>query len=445
MKNDIVENETIELKKSTSELNDAMISISSILNKHKEGVLYFGVKNDGSPIKNDISDSTLRDISRKIFESIKPQIIPTVEILLYKKINIIKVSFKGNDIPYSAFGKYYIRTADEDRELNPIELRKIMISKEYEESFENILSDEKISDVSKKTVENFYKIATSCKRMPKTEYSDKDLLEKLNLCRNGKLTNAGKLLFSKNKPITLKLAVFAGNHKETFLDINTVEGNIFELIDESMLYITKNIRWSKQLSSDNVHRQEIPEMPIEAIREAVINSFCHARYDIKVNHEISIFSDRVVITNPGAFANDYEPIDFYKHDLKSYLRNEKISKVLYLCKDVETFGSGIKKIYSLCEKNSIVIDYENNENDFSITFYRDEFYYAKNGIISGTINKTEESILKLLKNNPNMIITEISSKLSIPVRTINRILDGLKKRGLIERQGSKKSGFWKVI
>jgi predicted HTH transcriptional regulator len=53
-----------------------MISISSILNKHKKGTLYFGLKNDGTPSRFTITDSTIRDVSRKVFEAIKPQIFP---------------------------------------------------------------------------------------------------------------------------------------------------------------------------------------------------------------------------------------------------------------------------------------------------------------------------------------------------------------------------------
>lgn len=45
------ESEQVEFKKTTSEINEGMISISSILNKHKSGVLYFGLKNDGAPYK----------------------------------------------------------------------------------------------------------------------------------------------------------------------------------------------------------------------------------------------------------------------------------------------------------------------------------------------------------------------------------------------------------
>ena len=56
------------------------------------------------------------------------------------------------------------------------------------------------------------------------------------------------------------------------------------------------------MEGDGIHRKEIPEIPVDAMREAVINSFAHARYDLPVQHEIDIFSDRISIVNPGSFA-----------------------------------------------------------------------------------------------------------------------------------------------
>lgn len=113
------EDELNEFKRTTGELNEAMISISSMLNKHRKGKVYFGLRNDGSPVHFTINDSTLRDVSRKIFEAIKPQIIPIVKTYIINEIEVICVEFSGEDLPYSAFGKYYIRAADEDRELLP--------------------------------------------------------------------------------------------------------------------------------------------------------------------------------------------------------------------------------------------------------------------------------------------------------------------------------------
>lgn len=42
-----IETETLEFKKSTGELKEAMYSIGAMLNKHQHGELYFGIKTDG--------------------------------------------------------------------------------------------------------------------------------------------------------------------------------------------------------------------------------------------------------------------------------------------------------------------------------------------------------------------------------------------------------------
>ena len=58
-----MESETIEFKKSTSELEKGVISLSAMLNKHCEGTVYFGVSNNGEIIgQKEINDNTLRDI-----------------------------------------------------------------------------------------------------------------------------------------------------------------------------------------------------------------------------------------------------------------------------------------------------------------------------------------------------------------------------------------------
>ena len=70
------ETETLEFKKSTGEMKEAMISISSILNKHGIGTLYFGIKPNGDIVGPDVSESSLRDVSRAVYENIRPQIYP---------------------------------------------------------------------------------------------------------------------------------------------------------------------------------------------------------------------------------------------------------------------------------------------------------------------------------------------------------------------------------
>ncbi len=131
-------------------------------------------------------------------------------------VEIIIVDFEGKNKPYSAFGKYYKRVADEDREMSPGELRSMMIDQEYEENWENKSSGETVHDVDETTLNSFYKNATSCGRLPELGTDAHTLMQKLGLLNGEDLTNAGRMLFSQNHPITLKMAVFATEHKNTF-------------------------------------------------------------------------------------------------------------------------------------------------------------------------------------------------------------------------------------
>ena len=226
--------------------------------------------------------------------------------------------------------------------------------------------------------------------------------------------------------------------------------DIFELIDSAINYIVNNIRWKSELSEDGIHRIETPEVPIDVIREAVINSFAHARYDLKLQHEIGIYSNRVSIMNPGSFANEYRPEDFATRDLHSFLRNEAIAKILYLCKDVETFGSGLRKIYTLCDLSSISINYINENNYFTIEFSRIDRNIMPdsdtiNGTINGTITDLENNILKEMKSNKNITVKELSIVTNKSIRSINRAILSLKNKKIIERVGPNKTGYWKTL
>lgn len=73
------ENETLEFKKTTGELRDAMDDICSILNKHGKGVLYFGVKPNGDVCGQIVSASSLDDVATHIKTAIKPMIYPSIK------------------------------------------------------------------------------------------------------------------------------------------------------------------------------------------------------------------------------------------------------------------------------------------------------------------------------------------------------------------------------
>lgn len=94
------ESETVEFKKSTGEHKEALQAISAMLNKHSRGELYFGVKDDGNIIGQDVSDATLRQVASWISDKIEPAVFPTVERLGSDGgLSYIKVAFSGADAP----------------------------------------------------------------------------------------------------------------------------------------------------------------------------------------------------------------------------------------------------------------------------------------------------------------------------------------------------------
>lgn len=441
------ETEELEFKRSTGEVHDAMKDVVAILNKHEKGILYFGVAPNGDVKGLQVAESTLRDVSRVVFESIKPQIYPQIQKITIDGCDIIEVKFSGKNKPYSAYGKYYIRVADESRELTPAELKEMMLSSEYSERWEQFETEYTIKDVDEAALKDFYNRATACGRLPDEGFDAEKLLNKLSLLKNGTLNNAGYVLFGNNGPVTLKMAVFASDEKLTFLDINRAEDNIFRLVDTALTYIKKNIRWRAEIGS--VTREEIPEIPLKALREIVINSFAHAQYGTTTQHEIDIHPGKVVIYNPGEFPPEFSPEDFATKNLSSIIRNELIAKVLYLCHDIESFGSGFKRVYTLCNQNGVECSYEKTPIGFSFVFLRNDpnakINIPKNDKnVPIILSKTEKAVYELLKVQPNLTREELSIEISKTVKTVQRALDGLKTKGLISRVGTNRSGYWKI-
>ncbi len=326
MKQKIKESEEIELKKSTAQLKKGVISISSILNKHQKGELYFGIKDDGTIIGQDISAKTLRDISNEISNNIEPEIYPEINKEKLNGKNYIHLKFKGDKTLYYAYGKAYIRVADVDKPLHPKEIEDMIINKNLM-YWDNQLSERNISDANTGLIRQYIKRANEAGRLSFKYENAKTTLNKLDLTKKNKILNAGQVLFCNKNPLELQLAIFAGVNKNKFLDIKLFKGNGFYLLEESELYIKQHMKWEVEIKS--LRREEIPEIPLPAIREALVNSFCHRDYNRPEGNEIAIFENRIEIYNPGSFPDGHNPQDYFTGKERSILRNPIIAQILY--------------------------------------------------------------------------------------------------------------------
>lgn len=230
-----------------------------------------------------------------------------------------------------------------------------MIIKKYKVSniWDKEISDSSLSNIDTEIIKNFVDKAYNAGRISFSKGTVENVIKKLHLLKDNKIINAGKVLFCKNADVCFQLAVFAGNEKLTFLDIDRVKGNIYDLLLITETYIIKHIDWRVQFGK--MERIEIPEIPITALREALVNSLCHRDYTVPENNKIAIFKNRIEIYNPGNFPDLLKPDDYIKDEEESVLRNPIIAEILYKSKDIEMWGTGLKRIFNECKDNNIKV------------------------------------------------------------------------------------------
>ena len=436
----IEESETSELKKSTAQLKEAVISVTAILNKFGQGEVYFGIKNDGRVVGQDVSETTIRKISQAISENIEPTIYPKVEKLTITGKNCIHVVFQGIEKPYFAYGKAYIRIGEEDRQLYSRELGKFFLQKnQYPSPWERDITQKTAKSIDSKIFQEFLVKARHVRRLRQTGRDAISILEKLNILSNSNLTRAAELLFCNDNTLEVQAAVFAGNDKTTFLDIQKFEGTLFSILKKSEKYILEKIYWHVKI--DKLERDEIPEIPLPAIREALINSLCHWDYVNPKGNEIAIFKNRIEIYNPGSFPEGLTPEDFLTGRERSYLRNPLIAETLYKTGDIEKWGSGLKRIDNVCKKAQIKTDFQLLKTGFLVTFYRKVMV---NGSPKSS-PKTENIIIQLMQSDKHITTESIAESIGISKRAVLKQIYKLKKQGKLKRIGPSKGGYWEVF
>ncbi len=448
------ERETVELKRSTSELKEAIISLGAMLNKHSKGTIYFGINDEGKVLGQQIGKSTLRDISKAISDWIEPKVYPDIQVKKIQGKNCIVVNVSGHDTVYSARGRYYLRMGEEDKKLSVNELKHLVEKKSnyiYSWGFE--VSDFSVPKADIATIKKFIDKGRKAGRIEYAYDSARNVLNKLHLIKGKKLLNAGRALFCKDNRIEVRAAVFATDEKTTFLDIQSFKGTLFELIAQCETYVKEHINWRAKIV--DFKRVETPEVPVEAVREAIVNSLCHRDFNNPSGNELAIYRNRIEIYNPGQFPYDHSPEEFIKGTEKSIPRNPLIADTFYYAKDIERWGSGFKRIVDECKATGVRVTFENIKTGFVVTFYRpesttDQKVVRKGGQIGGQkkraeLTKKQELVLNQIENKQGISRRELARILQINPSAVQKHIQGLKEKGYIRRIGPDKGGHWEVV
>ena len=191
------------------------------------------------------------------------------------------------------------------------------------------------------------------------------------LGRQDRMTHAGAWLLARDvRRFTtcayVSCALFMGTEKVRILDRRDFYRDIPTTIDDAVAWILTKV--NVEFVIEHVQREERPELPEEALREAVANAVVHRDYRSTGNVHIYVFKDRVEIVSPGGLPEGMTEADL---GLKSMPRNPLLFGMLYRMGVVENIGSGIRRIRQLCVEHGVAqpaIDV--SEHWVTVTFSR---------------------------------------------------------------------------
>ncbi len=422
-----METETVEFKKTTGELKEGMISIASMLNKSGRGILYFGVRNDGEVVGQQIGDRTMREISQGIAVAIKPQIIPTIMMELCDGKNVIKVTVEGDEKPYSAYGKYYMRSADEDREIAPQQLRNLMLS----------ISDSIVNIEANNQQLTFEQL--------KTLYAGNNLTlrentfkQNLNLLTRAGTYNLMAGILADSNSYSIKVAVFRGTDKTDLIKRN-------EYGYKCMLVAVKQVLDYMEALNDTVVdvggslRKERQMFDFSCFREAWLNACLHNRWSRQTPPAVYMFDDRIEIISVGGLPDGLTLEEFYEG--KSKPVNLELQQIMVQLDYIEQTGHGVPLIVSKYGREVFDI----TENFITVTIPLNKGVKEKNNLEKKRlIDNKDEEILRLMQENSSISVNEMSKQINLGTTMLTKRIRRLKEEGLVERKGSKKKGQWIV-
>ena len=157
--------------------------------------------------------------------------------------------------------------------------------------------------------------------------------------------NAGVLFFARNVRrffpeayITCLLA--RGTDKVHILDRKDFDGGIVADVEDAMRFIERNTRTAYRI--EGLRRQNIPEYPMEAVREAITNAVMHRDWFFDgANVFVEVYTDRIQVISPGSLPKGLTLADLGQMSIR---RNPLIADLLHRIDFIEKAGTGIRRI-----------------------------------------------------------------------------------------------------
>lgn len=261
--------------------------------------------------------------------------------------------------------------------------------------------------------------------------------------KDGKYNMMAQLL-SDDCHMPIRISIFRGETKAAPLFSVREFGNTCILLALDKILEYSDVINLIQTDERNriMERKEVSLFNADAYREAVINAFVHNKWIDANAPMITVFSNRIEILSRGTLAPEQTIEGFFLGE--SIPVNRKLSDLFLQLHISERSGRGVPKITEMYGRDA----FEFRENSIVVTL---PFTILEDSLVDKPVDKKPkmneqmEKVLLEIRNNPNITQPQLVKIMNIGKSMIQRYISNLKKMGYIERIGSNKSGYWKVV
>ncbi len=428
---------TVELKESyTNKIDRDMVAFANT----SGGRILLGVTDKGKIIGEKLTNKLKADIN-----CLARNCDPSITLDSIKQVNdviVIEIP-ESNQKPHSCSAGYYRRLDGATQKMNQNELKLVFKNAGKIESFEMEIN-KKVAweNISTLKIEKFLAEAD----IQLKDIKPQAILNSLCLAEKSHINNAGVLFFADEPrqyilQCEMILAAFKGSTKVHIYDRIDVRDDLITQFNTAMIFLRKHLNVRSEITG--INRKDICEIPLAALREAVINAIIHRDYSTRgMSIMVEVYTDRVVIQNPGKLP-DGMSIKALMHT--SMRRNEIIADMFGRIDKAERMGSGIKRILDLISDANLPEPiFDNNNLFFNVTFKRDPQFsinpapHEINKISASDLTDRQHAIIEAL-HDQKLSSSEILEVLTVSAsdRTVQRELQLLKDMGYIDFEGPK--------
>lgn len=414
-------------------------------------------------------------IANAVSDSCEPAIIPdiTAQTMAGKTVIVVEVP-EGRQRPYyiKTFGReggVYVRVAGTTRLADEYMIKELLFEGSNRH-FDQVLctgltiTDGEIDGLCTAMKEQAVKNARGEEHRASIKDVGRQQLRSWGILieRDGKdyPSNAFAILTGNGGlHVATQCGVFKGRTKEVFVDRREYDGPLWEQIEEAYQFVLRNIHLGATF--EGVYRQDIYEIPPDAIRELIINAMVHRSYLDHGMIQVAIYDDRLEITSPGKLPMG-QTIERMKKGY-SKIRNEALAYAFSYMKLIEHWGSGIPRIIGKVKAAGLQEpEFIGGDVDLRINIYRSQSTVnsatnnaiinangTENGVndVNVMITKEQEQVKKLLdaiEKNPSATQAYYAEQIGVSKRTVSRIFVSLQEKGILMQTGTKRKSNWAI-